>query len=99
MRYIDAVKIAEANKHLIGQQWNGAIIDEIIIAPTDSSQWEEYSRMYIQTLNAQQSIVPFMNSDVSVFVVCDKKRIRSQNLFVFSSIYELSKKLNVKSIQ
>ena len=95
MNFTDAVKIAEANQHLIGKIWKEATIDESIIAPTDSSQWEEYGRMYVQTLNAQQSIAPFVNYDVEVFVVFDKHSIRTQNLIVYTSIHNLPNQFNV----
>lgn len=95
MNFTDAVKIAEANQHLIGKIWKEATIDEIIIAPTDSALCSEFERLYIQSLNAQKSIVPFINSDVEVFVVFDKHRIRTQNLIVYTSIHNLPNQFNV----
>lgn len=99
MNFIDAVRIAAANQHLIGKEWNGTTIEEVIVAPTDTLLWSEFEKLFISSLNAQESIVPFMNSDVDVFVVCDKKRIRSQNLSAISSIYELPQKMNVNLVQ
>ena len=95
MKYLDAVRIVEANKHLIGKKWDGATVDEIIVAPTDSEVYAEFEKLYFQTLDAQQSIIPFINTDVEVFIVCDKERMRTQALFVYSSIYELPESFNV----
>lgn len=95
MNYIEAVRIAEANQHLIGKVWNGATIEEIIVAPTDTLLWSEFERFYISSFNAQESIVPFMNTDMEVFVVCDRFRIRTQKLFVYTSIRNLPENFNV----
>lgn len=95
MNFINAVRIAEANQHLIGKVWNGATIEEVIVAPTDTLQWSEFERFYISSLNAQKAIVPFMNSDVGVFVVCDRFRIRTQRLFIYTSISNLPENFNV----
>lgn len=95
MNFIEAVRIAEANQHLIGKVWNGATIEDVIVAPTDTFQWSEFERFYISSLNAQESIVPFMNSDVEVFVVCDRFRIRAQRIFVYTSIRNLLENFNV----
>ena len=89
MDFLDAVKIAEANQHLIGKEWKDATIDDIIIVPTNHNQWADFERLYIQTLNAQKAIVPFINSDVDIFVVFNKGHIRTQNLFRFTSIYKV----------
>lgn len=94
MNFIEAMKVADANQHLIGKSWKGATIEEIIIVPTDPIQSEEFSRMYIQTLDAQQSIVPYMNSDVDVFVVCDKQQIRTQKFLICTSICNFPEKDN-----
>ncbi|MCR5549849.1 MAG: hypothetical protein K6F40_02775 [Bacteroidales bacterium] len=95
MNFVEAVKIADANQHLIGKVWNGATIEDVVVAPTDTLQWSEFERSYISSLNAQEAIIPFMNSDVEVFVVCDRSRIRTQSLFVYSSIRNLPENFNV----
>lgn len=95
MNFINAVRIADANQHLIGKVWNGATIEDVIVAPTDTLLWSEFERFYISSLNAQESMAPFMNSDVEVFVVCDRFRIRTQRLFVYTSIRDLPESFNV----
>ena len=95
MNFFDAVKVADANKHIIGKKWKDATIDEIIIVPTDSSQRVEYEKLYNMTLNAQESIAPFMSEDVEVMVLCNKNLIR-QGLLLWTSIYNLPKDYNVE---
>ena len=94
MNYNEATKIADANKHLIGKKWKGATIDEIIIAPKDSSSWDEFMKLYFSTLDACQAVLPFINEDVDVLVVCDKRRIRTQHFFGYTSIFKLPESFN-----
>ncbi len=96
MNFSEAKKIVDANQHLIGKQWKGAIIDEIIIAPTDFSLRDLFNRIYLQTLNAQQSIKPFINSDVDVVVICNKKAIDDKGIMFHGSIYDIPEEFGVK---
>ena len=88
MEFFKAVKIAQANKHLIGKKLKDKTIDEIIIMPTNANSQNEFLKRYIQTLNAQESIVPFMNDDVVVCVSC-KELIRMPIAFIPTPIYNL----------
>ena len=94
MKFIDALKIAKANEHLIGTTMKGSSIDEIIIMPTDKKESEEVQVLFGQTLNPQQSIAPFMGSDVEVYALFDKRRIRTENLFLVTNLQSLPKELN-----
>ena len=96
MKYLEAFKIADANKHLVGKVWNNDVIDEILIAPTDPKERNDFERRYVQTLDAHESIIPFMSSDVEVIIVFNKKMIREIGLFSFISIDMLPKGYNVK---
>ena len=95
MKYSDALKMAHANKHLIGKVWNNAVVDEILIAPTNSKERSVFEKRYVQTLDAQESIIPFVNSDVEVVLICNKDMIRTTGLFTYISIEALPKSLNV----
>lgn len=96
MKFINAVKIAERNSHLIGMSSNGGIIDEIIIAPTNLKEFQDFETEYIKTLNPQISVVPYMKSDVEIFVIIDKERIRKENVFPIISLNILDDNLNVQ---
>ena len=96
MNYNDAVKIAKANSHLIGKEWKGATIDEIIIVPTDAEQRTKFERLYAQTWDAQSAIEQFTNNDVDLAIVCNKSYMRTKGVFGFTSIHNLPEKYEVK---
>lgn len=89
MDFFKAVKLAKANDHLVGKAVKGAIIDEIIIMPTNEEEQKAYWQCFTQYLDAQRAIVPFMTSDVEVFALFNKKTIRSDNLSVTCNIVNL----------
>lgn len=95
MEFIEAVKKADANKHLVGKIYKGAVIDEIIIAPNNEKEFDLFLKSYLHTLDAQASIVPFMSSDVGVYIIFDKNKIRQENLFPFMTIDKLPQEYNV----
>jgi len=86
MEFLRAVKIADKNKHLIKQQFDEQTIDEIIIHPTDSKQLKEYTALYQSTSDAQQSIIPFIHSDVEISIVLNKW---STQPMILCSLYDL----------
>ena len=89
MDFISAVKLAKANEHLLGTKVNGASIDEIIIVPTKEEECKRFLSSYISTLDAQKSVAPFIQSDVEIQVVFDKKRIKTENVFFHTNIRNL----------
>lgn len=89
MNFYDAVKLAKANEHLVGKVVKGATIDEIIIMPTDEKQQKAYSISFAQNLDAQRAIIPFMASDVEVFALFNKRKMRSDIFFVTCNIVNL----------
>jgi len=95
MNFIEAVKKDDANKHLIGKSYKGAVIDEIIIAPNESNEYDEFLKLYCTSLDAQKSIIPFINSNVGVYLVFEKSKIFQMNLVLITSIDELPKEYNV----
>lgn len=94
MRFIDALKIAKANEHLIGTTMKGSSIDEIIIMPTNDEEQRMFQTRYVRTMNPQEAIAPFIASDVEVYALFDKRRIRTENLFLVTNLQSLPKELN-----
>ena len=94
MTFEEALKVVNDNKQLIGKRFCGAIIDEFLIAPTDSEQYKNFYNLYQQTLDAQASVVPFINCDLDILVVCDKKRISQEGIFVCLTLNNLLGRLN-----
>jgi hypothetical protein len=86
MTYNEALEVVNNNQNIIGKRIKGARIDEILIHPLNSKQWEEFSKSYVQSLNAQNSLLPYLGSDLGVSVVLDKQKIRSHSIFFYTSI-------------
>ena len=86
MTFKEALELANNNKNIIGKKINGATIDEIIIHPINGKQLEEFSKSYVQCLNSQKAVLPYMDSDLGVSVVLDKHRISTQSVFFHTSI-------------
>lgn len=95
MKFLDAVKLAEMNSHLIGKSTSGGNIDEIIIYPTDPILYEQFLQEYMSTLNPQNAIVEFINSDVQIGVVIDKFLIEEDNKFFRCDLSHLEDELGV----
>lgn len=87
MEFLEAVKLARKKSNLIGTSTaKGGTIDDIIIVPTDPHERENFIRNYLTSFDAQQSIIPYINSDVQVLAVIDKERICKQNVFIYTTI-------------
>ena len=87
MNFNEALEDVNQKKELVGKlQQNGAILDELIIAPSNSEDYRHFIKTYIDTLNAQQAIIPYIQSDVIVLGVFDKKRIYQDNALIISEI-------------
>lgn len=97
MNYKEAFELKNKNEHLIGQKYRGGTIDEIIIRPKNDEELDIFMKSYIRTLNAEKSLQPFLNSDLHVFAVCEKDKIKS-SIFVFMTEIEklFDEKLDVK---
>lgn len=96
MEYNKALKVLANNKHLIGKMDKGATIDELILVPTNSNLTESFLKLYLQTLDGNKAIIPFLNVDVDVVAVFDKKRIVGQGIFFHTNIYNLPEILGIK---
>ena len=96
MNYNDAEKIKNANSHLIGKEWKGATIDEIIIVPTDAELRTKFELLYAQIWDGQAAISRFVNNDVDIVIVLNKSHMRTMGVFCFDSIYNLPKNYGVK---
>lgn len=95
MNFNEALELKNKNGHLIGKKDNGATIDELILVPTDSELADIVLKNYLLTLDGNTAVIP-NGADLDVVVVFDKKRIRSQNFFLKTSIFNLPAELGVK---
>lgn len=87
MKFFEALVVANQKEELIGKLIiNGATLDEVIIAPSNAIDYQRFITSYIDTLDAQKSIAPYIEADVKVLGVFDKIRIRQDNAFLISEI-------------
>jgi len=97
MNYEEAVELKNKNEHLIGQKYRGGTIEELIIRPTNQKEFEAFSKSYLRTMDAELSIQPFIGSDLTVDAVCDRAKIRTNNIFFRTEIGNLlDEQLDVK---
>lgn len=87
MNFFEALVVANQKEKLVGKLGkNGATLDEVIIAPSNAEAYQRFISSYIDTLDAQKSIAPYIESDVKVLGVFDKIRIRRENVIYISEI-------------
>ena len=89
MTFDEAQKAIDDNKHLIGKKFRGAKIDEFLIVPTDKKLFEIVQRVYVDTLDAQKAILPYVNYDVEVLAICGKQHIRQNSVFPYTILSDL----------
>lgn len=86
MTFNEALKLIKDNRNLIGRIVKGAPMDEFVVVPTNPESKAKFEKIYIQTLDAQKAIAPFLSEDVIVRIVCDKKEIRDDNIILYLSL-------------
>ena len=97
MNLKEALELKSKNEHLVGLKYRGGTIDEIIIRPKNDEELEIFIKSYIRTINAEKSLQPFLNSDLHVFAVCEKDKIRTSSVIFMTEIENLlDEKLDVK---
>lgn len=89
MNYEKALELKNKNQHLIGENYNGTIIDDLILMPIDNEIAKEVRSRYIISLNAEEAIYPFTNTDLDVVAVSDQYRIKTKALFFQTSIFNI----------
>ena len=97
MNYEKAIELKKKNEHLIGQKYRGGTIEELIIRPINQKEFEAFSRSYLRTMDAELSIQPFIGSNLTIDAVCDRAKIRTDNIFFRTEIENLlDEQLDVK---
>lgn len=89
MTYQEAVQIKDDNQHLIGQNYRGSEIEDIIIQPTNPQEFQTFKVHYIHSLNADEAIKPFINSEVFVAAVFKRADILKTRFFAQTNIENL----------
>jgi hypothetical protein len=83
MKLKEALLEVSEKEHLIGKYtYKNAVLDEILIAPSNSYEFEKFQQEYILNLNAQTALAPYIQSDLRIIGVFDKWRIRYENVLI-----------------
>lgn len=68
MRYKEAQVVIRNHYHLIGKiNVNGFVINELIMVPQDEMKPNQYIQSYIKTKDANRSIEPYIDDELSVW--------------------------------
>ena len=82
MTFPEALQLIERKKDLLGTTTEkGLLIDLILVVPTDEHQKKDFVLRLMDTHDPQQSIVPYMNSDVEVWATNAKHLYQGGILF------------------
>jgi hypothetical protein len=95
MNFSKAIDIVNKNKNLVGKEYNGVVIDEIIVYPTNTESCNNFLNEYMRSQNAQTSIAPYMREDVDVAAIFDKKKINCDGVFFHSSLQKLQNSFDI----
>lgn len=99
MNFEQATKLINQNQHLIGQDYKGVTIDEIVAYPINVDARDKFVNLYLQSYNGKTAIIPFRAMELGVYCVLDKGRIRAQGIFMHGSLEEISKELEVNFLE
>lgn len=78
MEFKKALNIKELNEHLIGKFYKNARIDELFIYPKNKQSLDKFMELYLDSGNAEESLLPFLNdNDFHVAVLCEKEKLIS----------------------
>ena len=88
MKYVEAQEIIKKYSYLIGKiNKKGFIVDELIMVPQDENKRNRYIQSYIQTKDAEHSIKPYINEELSVWAI-DTKHLMVSNILFYQEIVE-----------
>lgn len=89
MKYNDAQEKKRNSEYLIGKNYRGAIINEIIIFPVEPAKLESFKLVYYETLNAEKAIEPFINDQVDVVAILLKQQIEQNNMLLYVKLEDI----------
>lgn len=82
MTFPEALQLIERKKDLMGTTTEkGLLIDLILVVPTDEQKKKEFVLRLMDSHNPQQSIMPFINSDVEVWATNSDYLYRKNIMF------------------
>ena len=88
MTFNQALEIISRNKKLIGTVTEKDLfIDQLLVVPTDEKMRDQFIHSLLFTRDPQQSIAPFIGSDVEVWAT-NTEYLFKQNLLFYKVIRE-----------
>ena len=86
MDYVDAKKLREQNRHLIGTtDTKGFIIGDVVIVPTDTKQLNAFFASYLSCKDAEIAIIPYIHADLEVWAI-DTKHLYDANILFYNKL-------------
>lgn len=86
MKYQEAQDVIKSNSHLIGKiNEKGFVINELIMVPQDEDKRNRYIQSYIKTKDANRSIEPYIDEELSVWAI-DTKHLMESNVLFYQEI-------------
>lgn len=73
MNYLDALKLIESRKSIIGKEYNGFYVSGFLIVPSSYWKRRKFLKLYYDTKNAFMSIQPYKTEDLLVWAVDFRK--------------------------
>ena len=88
MTYKEALELANQKKYLIGQEWDGANIDDIVIYPSAPELLKSYWEGYVNCgYDSKKAVSPYVDIDLTVGFF-DKKRF-CQGVLIYGNIEDV----------
>ena len=95
MNFENASKLRQDLLNLIGRKIDTLTIDEVVIAPIEDREFKQFAHIYLRTYNAELAIQPFMESELTVKFIFNKKDIDNSGLFLHGTAIVDAKKLGI----
>jgi len=90
MNFNEAIELKKKNEHLIGQKYRGGTIEELIVRPILSEEFDAFAKSYIRTMDADLALQPIVESRLTVDAICDRAKIKTSNIFFRTKLENLA---------
>lgn len=86
MDYNEALVVKGKNLNLIGSTNDrGFVISQLIIVPSDSNSRKEFMKLFLQSMDSELAIQPFIKENLEVWAI-DLEHLRNANILFYERI-------------
>lgn len=86
MDYNEALVVKGKNLNLIGSTNDrGFVISQLIIVPSDSNSRKEFMKLFLQSMDSELAIQPFVKENLEVWAI-DLEHLRNANILFYERI-------------